>query len=224
MIVIHGVPISVHTRKVIVTALMKGIEHKVEPVIPFTPPGNWKSLSPTGLIPVMEDGDYALPDSSAICQYLEAKAPAPAVLPDQSADRGRVLWFDAYAGGTIFRHLIHGLFFQKVIRPGILKEKTDQSVIDTILADVQPKVFGYLEAQLGGKYLVGPLLTLADIAVASNLINFQYLGFAIDDARYPKLAGYTRRVTAEPSFQQALAGEKPFAEDMGLDGSFIGAS
>jgi glutathione S-transferase len=81
MITIHGVPISVHVRKTIVTAIVKSLDHKVEPVIPFNPPPNWNSLSPTGLIPAMQDGDFSIAESTAICLYMERKQPAPAVLP-----------------------------------------------------------------------------------------------------------------------------------------------
>ena len=81
MLTIHGVPLSVHTRKIIVTAILKKMDYRIEaviPVIPDNPPANWSSLSPTGLIPVLQDGDYTLADSNAICLYLEKKQPAPA--------------------------------------------------------------------------------------------------------------------------------------------------
>jgi glutathione S-transferase len=51
MITIHGVPLSVHTRKAIVTAILKKMDYKFEvviPVIPDNPPANWSTLSPTG--------------------------------------------------------------------------------------------------------------------------------------------------------------------------------
>ena len=70
MITIHGVPLSVHTRKAIVTAILKDIDYKFEvviPVMPDNPPPNWRALSPTGLIPAMQDGDFTLADSTAIC-------------------------------------------------------------------------------------------------------------------------------------------------------------
>ena len=226
MMTIHGVPLSVHTRKAIVTALLKGIAHRVEPVIPFNPPANWAALSPTGLIPVLQDGDFTLPDSTAICLYMERAAASPAILPRDSRDYARALWLDAFAGGTIFRHVVHGLFVQKIIRPLILKQPTDQAAIDAILATQQPKVFRTLEAQAAeaqGGFLVGDALSLADIAVASNLINYQYLGFAIDRALYPRLADYARRIAALPVFQEALAAEAPFAAQMGLDRAFLAA-
>jgi glutathione S-transferase len=224
MLTIHGVPLSVHTRKAIVTAILKGIDYKLEVVVPViatsTPP-NWDTLSPTGLIPVLQDGGYTLADSSAICQYLEMKQPSPPVLPSDLEDYGRALWFDAYAGGTVFRHVVHPLFYQKVIAPNIRKEPTDQAVVDDVLDRVQPKIFGYLEQQIDGKFLAGNALSLADIAIASNLITYQYIGFAVDGGRYPKLAGYVRKMIALEPFQRALAHEKPFVEQMGLDRSFL---
>src|SRR6185295_7497119 len=85
MLTIHGVPLSVHTRKVIVTAILKKIDYRFEvviPVIPGNPPSNWSTLSPTGLIPVMQDGDFTLADSTAICLYLDRKQPARPILPE----------------------------------------------------------------------------------------------------------------------------------------------
>lgn len=220
MITIHGVPISVHVRKAVVTAIVKGLDHKVEPVIPFNPPPNWNSLSPTGLIPAMQDGDFSIAESTAICLYMERKQPAPAVLPADLAAHSRALFFDGYSG-WVFRSLIHGLFFQKIISPVILKGTTDHSVIDTIQATVQPKVFQYLESQISGKFLVGSALSLADIGIMSNLINYQYLGFTIDRAKYPKLAGYSDGIVGLDPFQKALARETPFAEQMGLERAFL---
>lgn len=221
MLTIYGVPISVHVRKVLVTANLKGIAHRVEPVIPFNPPSDWNTLSPTGLIPAMTDGDFSLAESTAICSYLEAKTATPSIFaaPDIK-DQSRLLFFDGYAG-YVFRGLVHGLFFQKIINPGILKGKTDQSIVEGLLNTVQPKIFGYLESQITGKFLVGHALTLADIAIASNLINFQYLGFAINSAVYPRLAQYAAGIAALDVFRSTLANERQFAEQMGLDCKFL---
>lgn len=220
MITILSIPLSVHGRKTIVTSLIKGIDHKVEPVVPFNPPPNWAALSPTGLIPVMQDGDFTLPDSSAICQYLERKHPAPAILPVDGKLAARALWFDSYAG-NLYRDVTHGLFFQTVIGPRILNQPTDPAAIDRIQTTAVPKFFSYLDGQASGPFLVGNTLTLADIAIASNLINYQYLGFRIDAVRFPHLDKFARGIIAHPAFRQALANEQPFAEQMGLDRGFI---
>ena len=51
MLKIYGVPISVHTRKVLVAARAKKVPFENVPVLPFTPPADWDRLSPTGKIP-----------------------------------------------------------------------------------------------------------------------------------------------------------------------------
>jgi glutathione S-transferase len=216
MLKIHGVPISVHTRKVIVAALEKKLEFMNEPVIPFHPPAGWDRLSPTGKIPVAQDGERVLRDSSAICAYLERVHPHPALYPADAADYAEALWYEEYADGTVFREVIHGLFFQQVIRPNILKEKTDRAAVDAILQQALPKVFGYLDRSLG-EFAAGGAFGIADIALASNLINFRYLGYEIDRRSYPRLAVYFERQLERPSFRHALGAEQPVAASMGLD-------
>lgn len=221
MLTIHGVPISVHTRKVIVTAIEKQLDYVNEPVIPFNPPAGWDRLSPTGKIPVLTDGDLSLADSSVICAWLERTHPAQPIYPADARDYAQALWFEEYADGTVFRDVVHGLFFNTVIRPKILKQPGDAAAVEAILGQAVPKVFGYLEVALAGPWLAGGRFSIADIAVASNLVNCHYLGYAIDGQRFPKLAAYFARLCRHPSIAAALAKEQPAAGGMGLDRSFL---
>ena len=220
MLKIYGVPFSVHTRKVIIAAIEKKLPYANEAVIPFNPPPGWSDLSPTGKIPVFTDGDITLCDSSVICAYLERTHPTPSLYPSDTNGYVQTLWFEEYADGTIFRELVHGLFVNTVIRPKILKQPGDQAAIDAILRDTVPAVFGYLEKSLAANYFAGNRFTLADVALVSNLINFHYLGYAID-ARFPKLAAYFERIIAQPSVAAALEAEQGAAAGLGLDRGFL---
>lgn len=224
MLTIYGVPVSVHTRKVIVTALIKRLQFRVEPVIPFNPPPDWASLSPTGKIPVVDINGFKLADSAVICAYLDRLHPAQPIYPQDARAYAQTRWFEEYAGGTIFREVVHGLFFNKVIRPGILKQPTDTAAVATIIDDVAPVKLAYLDGALDGDYFAGGQLSVADIAIASNLVNFHYLGYEIDKARYPRLAAHFRRMLANKAFATALESEKGAAESMKLDRSFLGVS
>lgn len=222
MLTIHGVPISVHTRKVIVTALHKGLEFRVEPVVPFDPPADWATLSPTGKIPVADIDGFRLADSTVICAYLDRLHPAQPIHPQDAKAYAQALWFEEYADGTFFRDVVHGLFFNKVIRPGILKQPTDTAAVATILGEVAPAELAYLDGALSGDWFAGGQMTMADIAIASNLVNFHYLGYDIDKARYPRLAAHFRRMLANKAFAAALEAEKGIAESMKLDRAFLG--
>jgi glutathione S-transferase len=221
MLTIHGVPISVHTRKVILAVIEKGIRYRNEPVIPFTPPAGWDELSPTGKIPVIVADDLTLRDSSVICAYLEKTQPNPPLYPAAPRAFADALWLEEYADGTLFRDVVHGLVFQKLIRPKILNQVTDDSVVSKILEAAMPKVFGYLECNVTEGFLVGERFGIADIAVMSNLINFHYIGFAIDGGHWPRLQRYFARMLQHPSIRAALTNEAGTVSRLGLDTEFL---
>jgi glutathione S-transferase len=226
MLKIYGVPISVHTRKVIVAARLKGLPFElvpVVPVIPDSPPANWRELSPTGKIPALQDGDFTLADSAAICAYLERKQPQPALYPSDIRDYGRALWLEQYAGGTLFRDVVHPLFHEAFVHPKVKGIATDAARIDQVLTGVAPDVLGYLDAEAASAFLAGPTLSVADLAVVSNLVTMQYVGFALERARYPKLAHLFDRVIRIPAMVDALRAEQPVLQQMGLKSEFLNA-
>jgi glutathione S-transferase len=219
MLKIYGVPISVHTRKVIVAAIAKGLEHEVVPVVPVipgNPPPNWRELSPTGLIPALTDGDFTVSDSAAICAYLERTHPEKPLYPREARDYARALSLEQYAG-ALFRQVVHPLFHEVFVQPKVRNIPTDYSKIDDVLTYAVPETFGYLDrvADSGG-FVAGPALSMADVAIASNLVNYQYIGFDLYRDQYPRLAALFDRVVAHPAVRKALERERSVVDSMGL--------
>jgi glutathione S-transferase len=207
MLKIYGVPISVHTRKVIVVARLKGLPYELVPVVPVIAgslPANWRELSPTGLIPVMQDGDFTLADSSAICTYLEHAHPQPPAYPRAPRAHAAAVWFEQYAGGTLFRQVVQPLFHETVVNPNILRQSTNALRVEEVVTRTMPEVLGYLDAVCRSGPLAGSALSVADIAVASNLVTMQYLGFMLDRARFTGLAGLLDRTVRLPAFLHSL--------------------
>jgi len=226
MLKIYGVPISVHTRKVIVAARLKQLPYELQPVVPVipdNPPANWRELSPTGKIPVMQDGDFTLADSAAICAYLERKQPQPSLYPNDIQCHGRALWLEQYAGGTLFRDVVHPLFHEVFVHPKVKGIATDAARIDQVLTGAMPDVLGYLDSLCGTSFLAGPTLSVADVAVVSNLVTMQYIGFALERARFPRLAHLFDRVIRIPAVAEALRAEQPVVQQMGLRSEFLNA-
>ena len=222
MLTIHGIPISVHTRKVIIVASEKGLEFRNEPVIPFQPPTGWIELSPTGKIHVLTEGDTVLRDSSAICAYLDRVHPQPAMYPADPVALAHALFFEEYADTTVFPDLVRPLFFQKVIRPRLLGQGTDEHEIERVTRDVLPKVFGFLDREAQREFLAADSFSIADVALMSNLLNFHYLGLQID-GRFPRLQQYFRRHSTRASIRKALADEKNAARSMLLETTMLAA-
>ena len=215
MLKIHGVPFSAHTRKVIIAALEKGIPYELVPVIPLTPPPGWTDLSALGLIPAIEDGGFTLADSSVICQYLERAYPGPSLYPGDARQFARVLWIEEFVDGGLAPHVLRGLLMQRVFAPKFLGKAPDEALIRTSLTEMIPLRLDYLEKALNGNWFVADVFSMADITVASILVNFHFAGETVDAARYPKLARFLRRALARPAFQKALQAEIPAARSVG---------
>ncbi|MBV9992389.1 MAG: glutathione S-transferase family protein [Alphaproteobacteria bacterium] len=215
-LMIYGSTVSPFVRKVRVVMAEKGLQYTIDPVSPFRAPPDFREISPLGRIPAFRDTDLPEPnhlcDSSVICDYLEHKYPTPALYPSAPYDRARALWFEEYADSILAETMGRGFFFERVVKK-ILKAATDEAVCQTTLTEKLPPLFDYLSAQLGGnEYLVGGAFSIADITVATMLVNFEHAGGVIDAARWPKLAAYIKRMHERPSFKACIDEERPFIE------------
>jgi glutathione S-transferase len=215
-LMIYGSTVSPFVRKVRVVMAEKGLEYSIDPVSPFRAPPDFREISPLGRIPAFRDTDLPEPnhltDSSVICDYLEHKYPAPALYPSAPYDRARALWFEEYADSILAENMGRGFFFERVVKK-ILKAATDEALVQTTLTEKLPPLFDYLSGQLGdNEYLVGAKFSIADIAVATMLVNFEHAGGTVDPARWPKLAAYIKRLHARPSFKACIDEERPFID------------
>ena len=186
MLKIYGVPISVHTRKVIVVAIAKDLPHEV------------------------------VPD-------LERLSPEPALYPQPAREYALALCLEQYAG-ALFREVVHPLFQETVVHPKMRDVATDQKRVDDVLNRAMPETFGYLDSVAGECFLAGKFMSIADIAVASNLTNYQYIGFDLDRRRFPSLAALYDRTVRQPAMREALRREEPVVASMGLRDDFLRAS
>ena len=84
---IIGSYISPYVRKVLVMLHLKGIDYRIDPIVPFFGDERFSRLSPVRRIPVLIDDRVTLADSSVICQYLEDRYPSPMLYPRDVADR-----------------------------------------------------------------------------------------------------------------------------------------
>src|SRR5262245_7612666 len=222
MLKIHGLPFSAHTRKVILTAIEKDIAYQLVPVVPLKPPPDWRELSPLGLIPAIEDDGVTAADSSVICLYLERTRPRPPIYPSDPKNYARALWLEEFVDGGLAQHVLRGLLMQRVFAPKFLNQAPDEALIGKSLNEMIPPRLAYLEKSVAGEYFVGTAFSIADITVASILINYHYAGETLDQARYPKLHRWLQEMLRRDSFRKAFAQEIPAAEAVGaLDMSLL---
>lgn len=211
--ILYGSTLSPFVRKVMAFAGEKGIEIELQATGFPNPAPGFCEASPFRKMPALVDGDFCLPDSSAIIHYLEAKQPEPALIPAEPRARGRTIWFDEFAD-TILFGCGQKVFFNRVVAPRFLGRPGDEAVAEAALRDEWPPILDYLETVVpeGEGYLVGDRLTLADIAVAGPFANFRHLGIETDPERHPKTAAYVERILDRPSFRPWIEREAAFLE------------
>ncbi len=206
--ILHGVNASPFVRKVRVALAEKGIEYEIDPIMPIGVSDEFKLLSPLGKIPCWEDGDFVLPDSSAIIQYLDRKHPEPRLYPEDAEALGRALWYEEYSD-TKLTESVGPIFFNRVVVAKIMKGEPNQEAIQEGLAKL-PEAFDYLEGELadGREVLAGSHFSIADLATCSPLTNLLHAGETVDASRWPKLAAYVERHHGRPSYKAIIEEEK----------------
>jgi glutathione S-transferase len=207
MPILHGVDLSPFVRKVRVALAEKSIAYEHVPQLPFGQTDEYRKKSPLGKIPCWEDGDYALPDSSAIIAYLERIHPEPALYPSSPEEFGRALWFEEYAD-TKLGETLTTVFFERYVQKNFFDKEPDEERVAQVLREAEP-LFEYLTGEIGDRdVMVGNRFSVADIAIGSMFVNFAHGGEQADADRWPQLAAYVERIHARPSFKGIIEQEK----------------
>ena len=167
---------------------------------------------PQGQVPAVEfDDGRALGQSNAIIRYL---ARGSHLLPEDGFAQAKVdewLFWEQYSHEP---YVAVCRFHMKFLG----RAKTER---DAWRVERGEKALDFVEQQLTGRdFLAGSALTIADIAVISNLILFHYLGYRIEP-RFSKLNAYFRRHIEAPILAAALMEERPFVDQMDLDRGFL---
>lgn len=207
MPILHGVNLSPFVRKVRFALAEKGVTVEQDQVVPFGLSDDFKKLSPLGKIPVYQDGDLVLPDSSVIIDYLEHVHPKPALYPADPGQRGRALFYEEY-GDTKVTGALATIFFQRFVRKNFFQEEPDEAAVSEALENEIPPILDYLTAELGDNdYLVGNQFSVADIAVTTGFVNFRIGGESVDASRWPTVAAYVDRVFSRPAIKPVVEGD-----------------
>ena len=209
-----GAGLSPFVRKVRVTLSEKGLDYEHDPMVPFGVSDEYKRMHPLGKIPTLVDGERVVPDSSAICQYLEGVHPEPALYPADPYERARAIWLEEFADAGIINGTIVP-FQQRILGPLFLKQEGDEAKVEEALSETLPPFFDYLERELGdADYLVAGRFGIADVALGSQLATFAISDAQVDAARWPRLAAYTDRILSRPSFKALVEEDRAGIEAM----------
>jgi glutathione S-transferase len=191
------------TRAIRVIWVLEEIGAKAEiksmPYPPRQHAPDYFAVNPTGLVPLLIDGEVRLSESMAICDYLAAKHGSPLVVPPGDPERPQFLQWLWYGESTLMTPMSRLNIVRKVERKG--------PEVEAIIAGARDHVaerLKMLEQRLEGRdFLAAGRLTLADISVSYPLHLVGLLG--LDDLLGPRSAAYHERLRARPAYQRAIA-------------------
>lgn len=216
-------PASTTSRIVQQFAVDQGIELEYQVVDLFTGEHRqpeFVGINPSGLVPVLEDGDFRLTESSAIVKYLADKAASPAYPKDLKA-RARVNemmdWFNA----NLYKDLGYGLIYPQTfphhLRPSA---EVQAGTLDWGRKKAESWLKILDESLIGPDkaYLCGDQITLADylgaeMITAGELVHCSY-------AAYPNIRRWLGNMKALPSWRKVHETIDGFAASL-KDKSFV---
>lgn len=215
MATIYGVAVSPYVRKTMLVHAFKGIAYVMNTTMPGSDDAEFREISPLGKIPGYRNYDgVGFSDSSVITAYLERVRPEIPLYPADNNDFARALWLEEYAD-TKMMEVSAALYFQQVIGPKFFDHSPDQERIDQLQKNLIPAELDYVESQAGPGWFVGDAMTIADIAIGTNLVNLHHAGFELDPQRWPKVAAFAQRFLATPQVQMQLIVEQKDFEQAG---------
>ncbi len=205
MATLLGSNLSPYVRKVLIFGFEAGIElaHR-DDIAPFPPSEELLAANPRGKIPGFIDEDIKLGESGVICAYLDRKHGGTGLYPDTAVDYGRALWFEKYAEEELVP-AIGKVFFNRVVAKMINIPADEEKIKESLTVD-QPKVFSYLNEQIGDRqFLAGDKFSIADITTFAPFVNLKMAGEEVDSDLYPNLHRYLQNLKTRPSIQRAIA-------------------
>ena len=168
-------------------------------------------LNPQGLVPVLDDNGIILTQSISIIEYLEAKFPAPKLLPECEIDRAFVRSIALSIACDI-----HPLNNLRVLRYLTYNLNLDDETRNTWYRHWIEEEFQALETRLtasgnDGLYCFGSTPTMADVCLVPQMANARRFLSDLND--YPRLVEIDANCRKLKEFIKAAPENQPDAEN-----------
>lgn len=196
--ILYGAAYSVYVRIVRLVLLEKEIAHDLVEIDIFAdsgPPADYLKRQPFGRIPAFSHNGLDLYETSAIARYVDEAFSGPKLQPDDPAKRARMNQIISVLDNYLYRPLVWGVYVPVIEKGG---ENSEGAIADSVAKSRH--CLSVIESGIGGEYLAGETLTLADLYAAPMIA----YGLMTDQgqatlAERPQLAAWWKRLSARPS-------------------------
>ena len=163
----------------------------------------YAAINPSRLVPVLEDGDFRLTESSAILKYLAEKFNSPAY-PKDLQKRARVNEMMDWLNTGFYRDFGYGLVYPQIFPHH--HRRSDEAHAGTVEWGKEKSKFWLhvLDERLlgaGKKYLCGDEITIADYLGAGMVSLMEAI--SCNFGAYPNLARWFNTMKSRPNWAKA---------------------
>ena len=197
-------PLSPFCRKVRLVLSEKKLEFELIEEKYWEKREDFLALNPFGQVPVLQNSEITLAESSAICEYLNEKFPDPELLPNNIEERAEVRrlvsWFDDKFNREVTQKLVYERITKKIIGEGFPEAKNVKVGMQNIRfhKDYMSSLLEYRQ------WLAGNEMTLADFTAAAH---FSVLDYSrdVDWDRSNLVKDWYAKIKSRPAFRSLLA-------------------
>jgi glutathione S-transferase len=197
---IYGHPMSTCTRKVLMTLAETSTPYELQ-VVEFAT-GEHKqpphlARQPFGQVPALQDGEFALYESRAICRYINDKAGAN-LLPRDLRERAKVEQWLSVETSNFTPHVM------KFVLQHVFKYPQTPETI-TAAGEQTEKALAVMDKQLASSaFFAGDSFTLADVSFMPY-VEYAILTPAKDlIAKHPHVTAWWSKVSERPTWRKAV--------------------
>ncbi len=208
MFKLYHFSLSPFSRKVRLVLAEKKIEVELVEERYWEPRSDFLRLNPAGKVPVLKTDKLVLPDSSAICEYIEETFPTPPLMPRNPEERAEVRrlvgWFDDKFYHEVTKNLLGERVLKKVMGGGYPDSKNVKTGARKIKVHLD-----YMEFLLDRRrWLAGNHMTMADFSAAAQLSCLDYIS-DVDWNRSELVKDWYAKIKSRPAFRDLLVDQLP---------------
>jgi glutathione S-transferase len=197
-------PFSPNCQKVVAVAHEVGVPLELATVAIFEGGARAPAMlakNPNGKVPILEDGDFVLWESTAMLGYIATKAGRADLAPTTPRERAEVDRWTSWQGAH-FAPAIRKVAFERIVKKLVGRGAPDEAVVKAGIEEFATTA-SVLEQSLGTKEYLCGRLTIADFALAPYAALTASCGLDFDP--YPKAKAWFERMAARDSVKKTLA-------------------
>ena len=166
------------------------------------------ALNPAGKVPVLRGERIILPESAAICEYLDERHPNPPLVPQTPEARAEMRRVVAFFDDTFHQEVTSKLLYERIHKKIMGRGYPDSANVKAGAARVKVHM-AYMTWLLDRRrWLAGEAMSLADFAAAAHLSSLDYTR-DVDWNAFPVVKDWYAKIKSRPAFRSLLADQVP---------------